>query len=58
VYSWRDWRRGGRRVSDERASAERRARFLDLAGVALCLLFALAIVAQMIGAFVFSPCQR
>jgi hypothetical protein len=57
AMAWHDWRRPGRHVSDEGAPPEGRRRFLGLAGLMLCLLFGLAIVAQAIGAFVFEPCQ-
>jgi hypothetical protein len=58
ALAWRDWRRAGRHVSDERAPPAGRQRFLGLLGLMLCALFGLAIVAQATGAFFFDPCQR
>ena len=55
---WRDLRRAGRHLFDDLAPSEDRARFLGALSLMLCALFGLAIIAQMIGAFFFGPCQR
>jgi hypothetical protein len=51
-------RRARRHLFDELAPSEGRARFLGVLSLMLCGLFGLAIIAQMIGAFFFGPCQR
>jgi hypothetical protein len=58
AFAWRERRGAGPHVSDERAPPEGRQRFLGLIGLTLSGLFGLVIVAQMIGAFFFGPCQR
>jgi TRAP-type C4-dicarboxylate transport system permease small subunit len=57
-FSWREWRRAGPQVSDERAPPEDRQRFLGLMSLALAVLFGLVIIAQAAGAFFFGPCER
>jgi hypothetical protein len=58
ALTWRDWRRAGRGVSDELAPPAGRVAFLGEVGLMSCVLFGLAIVAQMSGAFFFWPCDR
>ena len=57
-FSWREWRRAGPHISDERAPPEGRQRFLGMMGLTLSGLFGLVIVAQTTGAFFFGPCER
>jgi hypothetical protein len=58
AFSWREWRRAGPHVSDERAPPEGRQRFLGMTGLTLSGLFGLVIIAQTTGAFFFGPCER
>jgi hypothetical protein len=58
TFSWREWRRAGRDVSDERAPPEGRQRFLGMMGLTLSGLFGLVILAQTTGALFFGPCVR
>lgn len=58
AFSWREWRRADRHVSDEGAPPEGRQRFLGLMGLTLSGLFGLVILAQTSGALFFGPCQR
>lgn len=58
AFSWREWRRAGWHVSDERAPPEGRQRFLGLMGLTLSGLFGLVIITQTTGAFFFGPCER
>jgi hypothetical protein len=58
AFSWRQWRRAGAHVSDERGPPQGRQRFLGMMGLTLSGLFALVIIAQTTGALFFGPCER
>jgi hypothetical protein len=55
--AWRNWGQTGREWRARGGRPAERSRFMALGGFFLSLLFSLAIVAQAIPTFIFSPCQ-